>query len=67
MLGESLRHMRESAGMTHAAMVRALQELGWELDPATFSRIENGQRTLTDLEIHAVLQVLGKKWADLDV
>ncbi len=66
MLGKRIRHLRESASMTHAEMVRQLQKGGWEIDPATFSRIEQGQRTLTDYEIFACLKILGKTWSDLD-
>jgi len=31
-------------------------------DPATLSRIEQGTRTLTDIEILAFLRALGRKW-----
>lgn len=30
------------------------------------NRIELGKRTLTDFEIQKILDVLGRKWADLD-
>jgi len=47
-------------------MVRRLQNGGWEIDPATYTRMELGQRTLTDLEVFECLRVLGKKWGALD-
>lgn len=66
MLGKHLRELRESVGLCHAEMVRRLQNGGWEIDPATYTRIELGQRTLTDYEVFECLQILGKKWGDLD-
>ena len=65
MLGKRLRELRESVGLSHAEMVRSLQDGGWELDPATYTRMELGQRTLTDFEVFECLRVLGKKWGDL--
>ena len=66
MLGKRLRELRESVGLSHAEMVRRLQNGGWEIDPATYTRMELGQRTLTDFEVFECLKVLGKKWGDLD-
>jgi transcriptional regulator with XRE-family HTH domain len=66
MLGKRLRELRESVGLSHAEMVRRLQNGGWEIDPATYTRIELGQRTLTDYEVFECLQILGKNWGDLD-
>ncbi|MEI6071801.1 MAG: helix-turn-helix transcriptional regulator [Verrucomicrobiae bacterium] len=65
-LGKRLRELRESVGLSHAEMVRRLQNGGWEIDPATYTRMELGQRTLTDLEVFECLRVLGKKWGALD-
>ena len=67
MLGNRLRKLRESVGLSHAEMVRRLQDGGWEIDPATYTRMELGQRTLTDFEVFECLQVLGRKWVDLDI
>lgn len=58
--------LREESGITHVGMLKLLQGNGWEIDPATLSRIEAGSRTLTDIEIIALLEALGKRWADLD-
>lgn len=65
-MGARMRFLREKDGITHVQMLDLLRAEGWDLDPATLSRIEQGSRTLTDLEILVFLRVLGKKWADLD-
>ena len=66
MLGKRLRVLRERKGLASAEMVRQLQDGGWDIVPEIYTRIEQGQRTLTDFEIFACLQVLGKTWGDLD-
>jgi transcriptional regulator with XRE-family HTH domain len=65
-IGTRLRRMRERHGITHVQMLDLLRAGGWDLDPATLSRIEQGTRTLTDIEILAFLHALGRKWAELD-
>lgn len=65
-MGKRLRTLREKEGILHVAMLDLLRERGWDLDPATLSRIEQGTRTLTDIEILAFLEALGKEWTDLD-
>ena len=65
-MGTRMRFLREKDGITHVQMLDLLRAEGWDLDPATLSRIEQGTRTLTDIEILAFLRALGKKWADLD-
>jgi hypothetical protein len=39
---------------------------GWDLDIMVLNRIELGKRSLTDFGIQKILDVLGRKWADLD-
>lgn len=65
--GIRLRELRESAGIAQAELARRLQRAGWDCDVMVINRIELGKRTLTDVEIEIALEVLGKKWADLDV
>ncbi len=49
------------------SMARSVPRMkGWDLDIMVLNRIELGKRTLTDFEIQKILDVLGRKWADLD-
>lgn len=66
MKGPRLRALREAAGISQAELARRLQIHGWDLDIMVLNRIELGKRTLTDFEIQKVLDILGRKWADLD-
>lgn len=47
-------------------MVMRLRRRGGQIELATLARIETGQRSIADNELHLLLTVLGKKWADLD-
>lgn len=64
-MGRRLRHLRCEEGVSHVQMLDALRNDGWDLDPATLSRIEQGTRTLTDIEILAYLKAIGKDWKNL--
>ncbi|MEI8309900.1 MAG: helix-turn-helix transcriptional regulator [Verrucomicrobiota bacterium] len=66
MKGPRLRALREEAGISQAELARRLQLQGWDLDIMVLNRIELGKRTLTDFEIQKILDILGRKWADLD-
>ena len=66
MKGPRLRALREAAGISQAELARRLQLQGWDLDIMVLNRIELGKRTLTDFEIQKILDILGRKWADLD-
>lgn len=66
LFGEQLRRLREAQGITQADVVRCLQLRGWDLDVVTFSTIELGKRSLTDIELMAILDVLGVRLRDLE-
>jgi len=65
-VGKRLRAIREGAGISHVQMLALLHRAGWDIDPAVLSRIEQGQRTLTDIEIAAMLRCLDSDWAALN-
>jgi len=65
-VGKLLREIREKAGVSHVEMLGLLQQAGWEIDPAVLSRIEQGRRTITDIELLTLLKALGKNWSALD-
>jgi|GEM_PF-3188813 len=42
-----------------------MQRAGWDCDRVVLVKIESGQRTLLDYEVHFLLKVLKFTWADL--
>lgn len=65
-LGPRIRALRKAAGLSQSQLVENLQlKVGWDCDKAVLASIENGRRSLTDLEILAILKVLKLRWADL--
>lgn len=66
MVGRRIRKIREDAGVSHVQMLGRLHKAGWDIDPAVLSRIEQGQRTITDIELFTLLEVLGENWAALN-
>jgi transcriptional regulator with XRE-family HTH domain len=66
LFGEQLRHLREMKKITQADVVRRLQLRGWDLDVVTFSTIELGKRSLTDIELMVILDILGARLRDLE-
>jgi len=65
-LGARIRALREKKGVSSVELIRRLQIGGWDIDPAVYTRIEQGQRMLTDWEVLACLSAMGKSWADLE-
>lgn len=66
LLGPKLRLLREKIGLKQIDLVARLQRAGWDIDPVTANRIENGLRSLTDIELLFILKVLGKRLRDLE-
>lgn len=66
LVGRRLRKIRENAGVSHVQMLGRLHKAGWDIDPAVLSRIEQGRRTITDIEMFTLLTVLGVDWAALN-
>ncbi len=65
LLGPKLRLLRENKRWRQIDLVFHLQKAGWDIDPVTANKIENGLRTITDVELLFILKVLGKKLSDL--
>lgn len=65
-LGPRLQELRKAAGLSQSKFVEKLQlQAKWDCDKAVLASIENGRRSLTDLELLAILKVLKLRWADL--
>jgi transcriptional regulator with XRE-family HTH domain len=68
LLGAKLKELRLEAGMTQAQVVEKLQKRkpqAWDCDTIVYSTIELQKRSLSDIETAAILEVLGRTWADL--
>ncbi len=59
-VGPRIREARYSGGrkVSQEVLVAHLQTLGIPIDQTALSRIENGQRAVTDVEILAICRVL---------
>jgi len=56
--GERIRELRQKKAWSQADLARRLQVAGWDIDPATLNRIEKRRRTLTDVELMLIAEVL---------
>ena len=59
-MGSRVRKARKTAKpqITQLDLVARLQSLGLSIDQSTLSKIENGQRPVTDIEIAALAKAL---------
>lgn len=67
-LGPRLAHLREEIGLTQPQMAEKLQRLkpvSWDCSVVVYSTIETQQRSINDIELLAILKVLGKTLKDL--
>jgi transcriptional regulator with XRE-family HTH domain len=58
-VGALIRAARESKAMSQMEVVAKLQLFGWDLGRTTWTKIELGERTVTDCELFAIAEVLG--------
>ncbi|HEY8900608.1 MAG TPA: hypothetical protein VIM61_09365 [Chthoniobacterales bacterium] len=68
LLGAKLKELRLKEGLTQAQVVERLQKRKkqpWDCDTIVYSTIELQKRSLSDIETAAILEVLGRTWADL--
>ncbi len=66
MLGPVLRSLREAKGLTQADVAGRLQRKGWDVSRHVYAFVEDGSRSLTDLELFAILQALKCSPTDLE-
>lgn len=67
-LGPQLARLREEVGLTQSQVVGRLQRLKplpWDCSVVVYSTVETRQRSLSDIELLAILRVLGKSLKDL--
>lgn len=61
-----LRSLRESKGLTQTEVTGRLQRQGWDVSRHVFGFIEDGSRSITDLELFAILRALKCSPSDLE-
>lgn len=67
LVGPRIRQLRlrDTPRVTQAELAARLQVIGVDLDRSAVSRIEQGTRLITDLEITAICEALGVTVQDL--
>jgi transcriptional regulator with XRE-family HTH domain len=64
-VGPNVQRIRESKNLTQERLAAELQMLGWDADRFIVSKIERGQREVTDKEIVLLAKVLGASAGEL--
>ncbi len=59
MVGGNVRKLRLERGMSQQALSNKLETLAIYICRGSISRIEDGQRTVTDIELYGLAKVLG--------
>lgn len=59
MVGKKVRKLRLERGMSQQALSDKLETLAIYICRGSISRIEDGQRTVTDIELYGLAKVLG--------
>jgi len=57
-IGSHVRKARKASKITQRDLVAQLQLLGIKIDQAGLSKLENGNRPVTDIEIAAIAKIL---------
>ena len=59
MVGRTVRRLRQERGMSQKTLSERLETLAVYVCRGSVSRVEEGRRTVTDIELHGLAQVLG--------
>ena len=65
MVGENVRKFRTEKGMSQQALSDKLELMAIYVCRGSISRIEDKQRTVTDIELYGIAKVLGVSIEDL--
>ena len=65
MVGRTVRRLRQERGMSQKTLSERLETLAVYICRGSVSRIEEGRRTVTDIELHGLAQVLGVSVGEL--
>lgn len=64
-IGPNVQTIRVSKGLTQERLAAELQMLGWDADRFIVSKIERGEREVTDKEIVLLAKALGVSVGEL--
>ncbi len=59
MVGRTVRRLRQERGLSQRTLSERLETLAVYICRGSISRIEEGRRTVTDIELYGLAQVLG--------
>ena len=65
LIGESLKKHRQAQKLSQQMLSNKLELLGVYVCRGSISRIEDGSRTVTDIELYAISKVLGVDISEL--
>ena len=65
MVGDRIRELRISKGMSQQTLSNKLEMMAIYICRGSISRIEDKQRTVTDLELYGLAQILGVSISEL--
>ena len=65
LVGKKIRQYRKEIGMSQKALSEKLEIYAVYICRGSISRIEDGTRTVTDIELNAIAKVLGVSILDL--
>lgn len=65
MVGDTVRKLRTSKGLSQQALSDKLETLAIYICRGSISRIEDKQRTVTDIELYGLAQILNVSISDL--
>ena len=64
-VGENIRRLRESAGMTQELLAARLQVMGCDMTRSAVAKIEAGQRHIYPDEIICIKEILNVEYHDI--
>ncbi len=65
MVGQTVRRLRQERGLSQRTLSERLETLAVYICRGSISRIEEGRRTVTDIELYGLAQVLGVRVDEL--
>ncbi len=65
MVGQTVRRLRQERGLSQRTLSERLETLAVYICRGSISRIEEGRRTVTDIELYGLAQVLGVSVGEL--
>jgi len=64
-IGKNIKRLRERKQMTQEQLAIRLTTLGWEVDRFVVSKIERGERQVTDIQVTLIADALAVKLKEL--